>query len=295
VPDEQTRELLIEVPPDWNENQLLPEWRGLRLQVLTEEIRPHDRTRHLCLSLAENGMWDVFLHFAADLVTSLEGVLDPSIRIGRVAECLDRWNSFFEERAATGLAEIAQRGLIAELLFIERLLDAGFAASDAVNAWKGCRRSYHDFDISGRVVEVKSTMTKEPRRVWISNERQLDDRGLESLHLFVVTFQPSDGGKTLPDVVDAVRLRLASDGGARAAFGHCLTCAGYSDSDRQRYLTGYAGKSEEVFAVRTGFPRIIDVSGGVGDLRYSVVLGACQEFTMDLRDVLSKIREHSHA
>jgi hypothetical protein len=145
------------------------------------------------------------------------------------------------------------------------------------------------------VVEVKSTISKEPRKVWLNNERQLDDRGLKSLHLFVATVQITDGGRTLPDIICALQKRLEGYAGVRRRFDQCLISAGYLDSHESLYMKGYILKSEELFRVLAGFPRIIDVPNGVGSLRYCVVLSACYQFSADINDYLKLLRGYTNA
>jgi hypothetical protein len=287
---EETYELLIEVPINWDKGTDLPEWRGLRFSMLRESLPPRE-TYQLSLVLMDADARDVFVHFAADLVTSLEGIYDQIVRTELVVECIERWNNFFERCGIIGLSETEQRGLLAELIWLERLLNAGIEPKLAVGAWKGCKRGYYDFDFSGRVVEVKSTIGKEPHRVWINNERQLDDRGLTNLHLFVVTFQITDGGRTLPEVVCTLRQRMGNSAGAKSEFDRCLINAGYLEIHEAKYNNGYTSKTEELFSVREGFPRIVDVPDGVGNLRYCVVLGACQDFKANESEVIKQIKE----
>lgn len=162
---EDCYELLIEIPNDWETDNKLPEWRGLKLKVIDSPFPSHE-VKHISLALIDNESWNIFLYFAADLVTSLEGIENASTRIGFVVECIERWNNFFHRCGSVGLSETSQRGLWAEIHWLEELMDFGFDPNAAVISWKGCRRAYYDFDFSGEVVEVKSTISKEPRRIW---------------------------------------------------------------------------------------------------------------------------------
>jgi len=292
VPAEEKFELLVEVPIDWRQGRTLPEWRGLRLTVLPDSFPPRE-THQLSLALVDNDAWTVFLHIAADIATCLEGIPDSAQRIALVVDCLERWSRFFDRCATTGLSATAQRGLFAELRWLDHMLDGHIDPLKAVNAWKGCLRGYHDFDMSGDVVEVKSTMTKEPRRVWISNERQLDDAGLNRLHLFVVTLQITDGGTLLPAAIGRLRERLAPNPAAKAVFERDLVSAGYLDLHSSKYGEGYAVKAEELYGIHEGFPRITAVPEGVGNLRYSVVLGCCHSFLVNTEDYIVSIKEAS--
>jgi len=288
LPPEDAYELLVEVPIGWQQGRKLPTWRGIRLVVLPQVLEPR-QAYQLSLVLTDNEAREIFFYFVADLVTALEGVTDPDYRVESVVQCLERWNRFFEKSGLVGLSANAQRGLLAELLWMDKLLDAGVDQEDSVSAWQGCQRAYHDYDLSGRITEVKSTIGKEPRQVIISNERQLDSRGLTSLHLYVATFQQNQGGWSLPDVVSNLRQRLGAT--ARVQFDRRLVSAGYLDSHEPNYSTGYMTKEEELFSVQAGFPRIIDLPDSLGNLRYSVVLSGCQPFRVDIDGVLGNIQE----
>jgi len=289
VPIDETYELLIEIPSD-REDLTLPEWRGLQLEEISLRIQSRD-TNQLRFILVDIESKEIFLCLASDLVSSLEDVTDQSVRMVKIAECLDRWSSFFARTRSTGLPETAQRGLIAELVWIEQLLDIGLDGAECVKAWQGCRQAYHDYDHSGRVVEIKSTIGKEPRRVWINNERQLDDRGLVSLHLFVVTFQEVQSGRALPEVIEQIRQRFESSVITLAQFNRNLISAGYLDVHEAKYSTAYIVKEKDIFMVVDGFPRLLSVPEGVGNLRYSIVLGACQNFKVYVDDILRLILE----
>jgi hypothetical protein len=168
------------------------------------------------------------------------------------------------------------------------MIGKGIADSVTINSWKGCERGYHDFDLMGHVVEVKTTMTKEPRKIWISNERQLDERGLVDLHLFVLTLIKAEiGGETLPGIVQSLRLCLS--GAAAGKFENSLREAGYLDMHKDLYRSCYTAHSEELFQVIQGFPRIITLPTGTGDLGYSVVLSACTAFSKDVGKYLGDL------
>jgi len=290
IPRDRIVELLIEIPPKWENKNGLPEWRGMKFEILKLSLPPREDVHHLRLYLEDHEHKPVFLTFCKDLVEALEGIIDSEIRVKAIEECIQRWGRFFEKCGSDGLSPSAQRGLFAELTWIQNLLDKEIRPIDAVSSWKGCERGYQDFDLDGDVVEIKSTMTKEPRIVRISSERQLDDRGLRSLHLFVLTLHSTEGGgTTLPAIIQAIRDALASSSAATSKFERCLINTGYLHKHADRYNSNYIVKKEELFEVREGFPRIINLPQGVGHLRYSVTISACKSFLTSLTDYLEKL------
>lgn len=278
VPVEDKIELLVEVPKSWALKQPLPKWRGMRFEVTSLSLPPRKESEQLRLILEADEHESVFINFCEDLVKSLENVPSEK-RLEEIEQCIERWSSFFEKCGPDGLSLSRQLGLYAELFWLKTLLDEGVRIDTAVRAWKGSEKGYHDFDIEGNMLEVKATLKKEPRFVKINNERQLDDRKLKSLHLFVLTLHISEGnGETLPQLVDRIKDCLKNHPMVAASLERKLINAGYLSKQSNRYSSFYIEKKEELFNVRMGFPRIIELPDGIGNLQYSLTLSACTEY-----------------
>lgn len=287
---EGSREILVHVGEDWKPLDLeVPTWRGMKFKML-ELDAPSRGAKHIGFSLTSQDHSQVFEIVCEDLIRCLEDCTDAASRRMELWAFLLRWSEFFKKCDPEGLSSSFQRGLLGEIWWLKLLVDSGMDALGALEAWKGCERAFHDFDFGGRVTEVKTTMTKEPRKVWINNERQLDDRGLGSLHLFVLTLQKQQGGGiSLPELINKLRSSLRTGRQASLLLERKLVKAGYLDMHAQNYEATYIRKAEELFCVRNGFPRIIRLPGGAGDLRYSLTLSACTKFTVDLSDFLSNL------
>jgi hypothetical protein len=261
----------------------------MTFELVSLEI-PVKGSVHLSLRLENREHKDVFTSLCADLADNLSDVSESS-RDAALASFLDRWTKFFERFGVRGLSPENQRGMYGELCWLRTLLANDFSYITALNAWKGCERGYHDFEINGQVVEVKTTMTKEPRKVRISNERQLDDRGLLSLHLLVLTLIKSEGGgESLPEIVNSVMAAVSTVPGGRRRFDQCLIAAGYLEIHTHLYTNTYTVKRDELFRVEKGFPRITDVPDGLGDIKYSLVVGAVSAFLSDKDEYLVMLK-----
>jgi len=285
-------EMLIEVSSGrrTSDDYEFPSWSGMKFDLLPIDV-PEMGARHICLRLENSDHRDVFVTVCADLARELQDLSFPEEREKALLEFFDKWTRFFERYSFRGLSAERQRGLFAELCWMRRLMAGGVNAGNVLKSWKGCVRGYHDFEIAGHVVEVKSTLTKEPRKVQINNERQLDDRGLISLHLLVVSLiQSEGGGETLPELVSQLKGGLASSPALVRRFETSLREAGYLDVHADLYDKAYTVKKEEFFRVKEGFPRIIEVPGGLGNLRYSLLAGACVSFLENVDEYILKIK-----
>jgi len=266
-----------------------PEWRGMRFEVLVLDA-PRDGTFHLSLKLEDRDLRDVFISLCADLADDLEK-FEESTREAELAAFLERWTRFFERNGFRGLSPEKQRGLFGELIWLKSIINEGFGNITSLAAWKGCERAYHDFDLGGHIVEVKTTMTKEPRKVRISNERQLDDRGLLSLHLFVLSLvKSSGGGQTLQDIVDSIKKEVSGTPGGIRRFDKSLKSAGYLEVHAHRYTDTYAIRHQELFKVEEGFPRITDLPAGIGDIKYSLLVSSANKHSVNIEEYLALMK-----
>ena len=290
-PSTETIELLLEVPQGWSGDKVIPKWRGMSYEIIDLSLPPRRDTPHLRLFLLNQEHREIFILVCEDLVTALEGISNPGTRVKEIEACLLRWRRFFEQSGTDGLGLEMQQGLFAELTWLHHMLIADFDPIKSVDSWKGCERGYHDFDLSGHVVEVKSTRTKEPLSVTISNELQLDDRDLDSLHLYALSLHLADGGgMTLPDRVEGIRSILGPFPAAFDLLRGKLVSAGYLDTHSGLYTKHFIIRSENLYRVVEGFPRIITVPPGVGGLKYLVLLASCEAFRDNVDSYLAELR-----
>ena len=168
---EKLREIIIQIDPGSVE---VPSWSGINCEQILLDV-PEKNTSHLCIRLSKATYNDIFSTIVDDLTGVLWNCHVQSKRAKELEAFFDRWNQFFKLISPEGLSLSQQQGLLGELLLLEKLLDNRFDHVSILKSWKGYKKNIHDFDIQGMSIEVKTTKSKEPRKVWISNERQLDD------------------------------------------------------------------------------------------------------------------------
>jgi len=272
-----SNELVIGGVTDWLDDGA-PGWNGMAFSLCS--IRAPRPAPYLVLELLNRGLEVPFACFCADVIDALEGTAREA-RTAALGAVVDVWNQFFLRGPDDTMPEHGQRGLYAELWWMRRQLAAA-AANATVSSWMGPFRAFHDFDDAGHVVEVKSTIRKEPRKVTISNERQLADVGLQSLRLFVLTLDRQQNGESLPEMVAKLREVLDSEQTTRTLFNRKLVRARYRDDHAERYSSRYRPRHEEIFRIGEGFPRIVNLADGLGDLSYTLHVSACQPFEEEL-------------
>jgi hypothetical protein len=280
LPD-RTRGILLEIN-ELEKDIEVPNWSGLKCSSLTLKV-PQENSTHFSFCVLDQNYNDVFSAFCSDLVECLDKCMSNSQRRTELISFLERWKRFFKIRSLDGLSPTRQQGLFGELWWLKKLIDKDLDKLMAVRSWKGCQRNFHDFDLSGAIIEVKTTMSKEPRKVWISNERQLDDSNQIPLYLFVLSLHKFEtNGLSLPELVTSIRDLFTDNAQAKSEFEHSLIEAGYLDNHVSNYSKKYIIKKEEIFKINEHFPRIISFPDGVGDLRYTVTIGACSGYEIAL-------------
>jgi hypothetical protein len=281
----RTWAILIEILPEDASTLMPPSWRGMGCKIIPL-VGPEPGAKHVCLYVENPEHRSVFTTLSSDIIRTLE-LSDPTSRVKNLQNCFNRWSRFFEGWDPDGMSAERQRGLFGELMVLEALLRAGLSPLDGVSSWKGSSGAHQDFVHLGAAIEVKTTISKEPRKVSFSSEKQLDDTDLESLALVVLTLNMVEsGGISLPNAVATVRQLLENDGKASSIFESSLIEAGYLDTDADKYSKHYTIRSREIFDIRSGFPRIVSVPPGVGDLRYTVTISVCKPFEKTVGEMI---------
>ena len=274
-------ELLIETESDREKSfYTLPKWQGMKFDLIEIDV-PNEGTRYFCLRLENEAFRDIFVAVCADLAEILER--DPSKNREEIfIEFVNRWTSFFKNFGDKKLSLSRQQGLFGELWWIAQLLEKNIPPIKILSSWIGCERSYHDFDFEGNVVEVKTTMTKEPRKVWINNERQLDPKGLISLHLLVLsTVKSTKGGQSLPAMINSIYSKFLNNHSCYLKFTEKLQNAGYIKSHSRGYTETFTISKNELFEVKDDFPNITKFPDGIGDIKYSLTVSVLKKFLIN--------------
>lgn len=249
------------------------------------------------LALVSSAYADLFDALVADIVSVLEPVASPGECATQLVSRLVRWQSFLDT-ATEGLGSERQRGLYGELWVMRAILPT-VGASHATTRWTGPSQAAQDFSFGDVAIEVKTTIGKQHQKMAITSERQLDASPLRRLFVYHLSLDARSGtGETLPSLVDAVRGALAADTAALDALDTKLLEGGYHEVHAHLYDLGYTLRSRAIFEVGAGFPAITEamVPSGVGDVKYTVAVSACSDFTVDdqqLNVELTRIRDGS--
>lgn len=255
-----------------------------------------DTQRALAVELADIEFLDLFAVFCADLVSRLATCHHAQDAATVLRGRLARWQEFLAA-VKEGLGRHAVVGLFGELTFlVEEVVPA--AGIGMIVAWTGADRQPQDFVVPDLcAVEVKTSASQQLQQVRINGERQLDATGLPVLFLLCIRLeQVAAGGKSLPELVNALRETAEGHGELRSALDMRLALAGYRDRDASRYgQFRFIVAETRVYEVAEGFPRITpaDMPSGTSDVSYTLDLKLCSFYLRDrsqLRFFISQLQ-----
>ena len=258
----------------------LPRLRGLRV-----EAQPADggSDQRIVIRLTDPEQRDIFLRFCRDIVDATALAQTEEQAVERFLARTWRWHWLLQGGHDTRLGDDEQRGLIGELVVLERHVLPPLHALDAVRCWTGPLDAPHDFEVSRIHIEAKARGSATPRVV-ISSEHQLESGDAERLFLHVSEVTTATAGSedslTVTDIATRIRVRLARrDMAAVDVFEERLGAAGFDWTDDYADKSWLVGQ-EALYEVGEGFPRITPamVPGGVGNVRYVISLPDCEGF-----------------
>jgi hypothetical protein len=230
------------------------------------------RRTFVVVSCRRLSLRDVFDHFVAGVVEA--GTESPERHPAATAlAVLSRWRELFRPASeALGARELA--ALIAELLVLEEIVSRN--ALGSLTVWAGPGGARHDFRRGSAAIEVKSTLSHTARRISVNGIDQLEEPADGSLTLAWHRLERVEDG---PHSVFGVADRIIAAGAPAGQLYGLLEQAGSPPSLREAHeAVRFDLRERELFAVDTGFPRIIPASfpgglpTGVDDFRYAVEL-----------------------
>lgn len=241
----------------------------------------------LVITLEKYADQDLFNSLCHTLIQSLEKVTDSAAGLSVALNQIKRWKSFLAGRNSRLLTPEEIRGLYGELLFLQSMLEKGFADNDAAGSWHGPENCHQDFIFSNTSVEVKTLSGKERNTVHISSEDQLE--GLcDNLFLKVyrlIEKSDSEEALSLNDLVRKIEDTIKNPA-ASQDFLKKLAEAGYIEL--QEYDKPQLRVVEEnTYRVSREFPRLIrsEIPEGIIRVGFEIKLEKIEKFKCKFEEV----------
>ena len=247
----------------------------------------------LVFKLLDPTQQDLFKTLCRDIISAATAMESERLAASVALMRTWRWHHLLRGGRGSLLSAEEQRGLLGELLVLERLLLPHVDALSAVTAWRGPLGAPKDFEIARVGIEAKARRGGATPYISVGSENQLDESGVDQLYLHVAEFDqaPADSpsGMTVADVVDRIEGSLLSvDPNACTSFEALLSAAGYRKEDDYSNFLWIEGATA-IYLITGDFPRVAlsELRTGVSNVKYSVSLIECAPFETSI-DALTR-------
>jgi hypothetical protein len=257
-----------------------PTYRAIEVTI----NQRHDLRWALVIKLTKLDLYHVFLCLCDDLVSVLTAQTKHK---GKPADIvlyrLLRWQRLMDHGRDGILDETALRGLIGELLVLEKDIFPRWGIADGIRSWSGPLHGAQDFSLPECFIEVKACR-RGAGRITISSICQLDT---ESKRLFLVvteiekTLQTTANRFSIIELVARIR-NVIEHADLIEEFEDRLAAVGYLD--RKEYESDFfVLHGVHYYDVTNDFPKITRrmLSLGIIDASYELDLSQCATFQIN--------------
>lgn len=284
------RLLVLEHPDDFEPTRKLPELRDI--EIVRVSTPPKAR---LIWRLKKAEHAEVFHRLCTDIVDRCRETENDQESLDVAVGRTWRWLHLLKGGVSGLLSHDAQKGLIGELMVLERALLTVLPASEAMSKWIGPEGAPKDFEVGRIAIESKARRGGARPFVSISSVWQLDTDGVDELFLHVVDVDAcaiaDERGETLNEIASRISRYVGrSDPAAEEQFESLLFESGYDSTDDYSAYPWLVGPSA-CFQVGENFPRItgFDIIFGIEAVNYTISLVACEPYAVPFAAMIERL------
>ena len=245
--------------------------------ISTNYIHMGNNNIALQFVLNYNSLKELFVKLCWDLMDSTKTSQDP---LKDLLLRFRNWIILLQKRGDGVLASSTQKGIIAELLFLQEVLNV-YAEDEVIDAWVGPEGSDQDFIFSDKWVEIKS-VTIAATTFTISSLQQLDRDDDGELVVYFLDRTTSKGLKTvsLPEIINGTKQMLRKKR-SKDLLECKLTMCGYDNKLAEQYQNiRFRFAKKHIYKITELFPRLIrdNVPDAVHNAIYELEINAIKKF-----------------
>ena len=245
-----------------------------------------------CLEMSQSNNDGLLFEIVVDnILQELIKVKEINKKTDTVQACVLKWKHFFEVDNEIIMSDNKQQGLYAELIVLEELISRN--GKEMVLHWTGCDMELHDFYISTNALEVKSSSVRQPYKINISSEYQLDKSDLSGELLLFCLFlkKSSSDGENVCAVVKRIISLLQNETNYINVFMKKLFQAGYIDGNDELYKCYFRKRDLKYYEVKEGFPCIVrsGLALGINHVNYTIDIDQCEKFELQEEEFWDKL------
>jgi len=248
--------------------------------LVTRRKRETDNRWTLSFELLRNEQEDVFAILCSDIIEHSRTAPEEKEALTLVISRYKQWSRLLESQSNGVMNESRRKGLLGELLFLEKQMNQSGSILEVIRGWVGADGADQDFIYEDGWHEVKSVGAS-AASVTISSLEQLNCDGEGELVVMRIDKAAPDklGAVSLNDVVYQISSTLADASDALDLFRSKLNAYGYIDlqeySEQKYYCSG-----TQRYDVNDIFPRITrqNIPQQIESLHYELSLPALADW-----------------
>lgn len=220
---------------------------------------------------------EIFTKLCWDLIEYTRGSCTP---IFDLVNRFSNWQELLQKIPEGLLSTTQQKGLIGELLYLEKLIDE-IGVDDALRSWVGPEGADQDFLTDEYWAEIKST-TSSSDSISISSLQQLDRDDNGRLVVFFIDKTSSSGLSTfsLSEVFSRIMGKIDTTKN-KDLFICKLTKVGFYKNDTEKYQkVRFLLSGEKTYLISNSFPKLTknNVPTEVIGAKYGISLSAIDSY-----------------
>ena len=279
----------VDLPSSAKQNLNVASFQGVDVLIIAGDVSSRPR---LLLRLNEKENWPIFKLLCQEIVRVGEQLEKVSSLQPVLIRTIERFSEFYKKRAGS-FSEIQVRGLIGELLFLQKRVAPALGWSAALSSWLGPQGAPQDFSFPSGVVEIKTKSQTERDCVTISSLEQLSAAHGEG-YLYVYTLrkcsdEESSDSISLHVLIEEIRMSIRNAGMMPDVFNVLLSSVCSTENEEENcewYNMRYVLEDEKCYCYTSSpsFPRITGdmVVNGVLSAEYQISLSACEPYTREI-------------
>jgi len=245
----------------------------------------------LCCTLVDNDL-DIINKFtivAKDIAFSCSQYTGTELMV-KVQARLKSWANFLKP-IRNGLSDSTFTGFWGELYVMSQYMMKNSIVNDAMRFWIGPEGKKQDFTLNNVAVEVKTTMSGEPRSIKISSIDQLE-RVTKKLYLFNLIISPATQGKglSLKDMFDYCMEEMKNDIECQTKFLHKVSEL-YDKASEEQLNNPMSVVAENLYDVQDDFPALTseNLPLAIPKVQYEILINSLQKYksTLSIEEVIN--------
>lgn len=240
-----------------------------------------DNKLSLSFSLLDENMSDMFYNFCEDIIESSRKI-NKQNAILFIIKRWKNWINLFKNPYSVILTENEIKGLLGELIFLDKYMFRKYGIEKSLNSWIGTCKSHKDYEIDDTWYEIKA-IRENSLTVKISSIEQLDSN--YNGELVIIRLEPSNNSIrepiTLNNYIQKISEQINSDN-LKKFFKDKLLEIGYFYTEEYDKFV-YSLKRINRYLVNDKFPKITlsDLKTGIVRASYEIDIDNLSDFKIE--------------